>query len=69
MKKKQKRPICGCTHDLAFHEPDGDGGGTVCHSRYYHSYNEMWIECMCRQYTGPRILDPGYVAREMRVDP
>jgi hypothetical protein len=76
-RKKPQRPICGCKHDLAFHESDGDGGGTVCHEvNMISTYNDIgdYIgmqpqRCTCRQYTGPRIMDPGYVARELRIDP
>lgn len=76
-RKKPQRPICGCKHDLAYHEPDGDGGGTICHAelsvRTGSDDNLMGVyefrPCKCKQYTGPRILDPGYMAREMRIDP
>lgn len=72
---KPKPPICGCEHDLAHHEPDGDGGGVKCHGTVrgretfhagttYHSGYER-LPCTCKQYTGPRIMDPGYVAREI----
>jgi hypothetical protein len=68
---KPARPVCGCGHDLSYHEPDGDGGGTVCHARtekylgYDHPDKYHFGECGCKQYTGPRVLDPGYVAREI----
>jgi hypothetical protein len=72
---KPARPICGCRHDLAHHEPDGDGGGTACH-QLVHGEVTSWdgygiangwemVQCSCRQYTGPRVLDPGYTAREI----
>ena len=72
---KPRDPICGCSHDLAHHEPDGDGGGTVCHALArgkITSWNDYdiangWemVQCSCRQYSGPRLIDPGYVAREL----
>ena len=68
---KPRDPVCGCGHDLAHHEPDGDGGGTRCHmvSQHYNGFDHMprytEIPCTCKQYTGPRVLDPGYVAREL----
>jgi hypothetical protein len=71
---KAVKPTCGCKHDLAHHEPDGNGGGTVCHGTRsvpigWNIYGEerQWREepCTCRQYTGARIIDPGYVAREL----
>ena len=76
-RRKAERPICGCEHDLAYHEPDGDGGGSVCHATERHhigsdrngmSRYEM-VRCSCQQYTGPRIIDPGYIARALPVDP
>ncbi len=72
--RKPPEPVCGCECDLAFHEPDGDGGGTRCHGMhevpaprpdYDTPYHYTEVPCTCKQYTGPRILDPGYVAREL----
>jgi len=72
---KPHAPVCGCGHDLAHHEPDGAGGGTTCRALakgkitswdyYEHANGWEMVPCSCRQYTGPRILDPGYVAREL----
>jgi hypothetical protein len=72
---KPAKPVCGCEHDLSRHEPDGDGGGTICHAQVKGKrtkwdsvgYPIGWemVQCSCRQYTGPRIMDPGYVAREL----
>lgn len=66
---KLPKPVCGCGHDLAHHEPDGSGGGTTCHSLMYvpttMSCDSHHVPCTCRQYSGPRIMDPGYVAREI----
>lgn len=71
---KPLAPVCGCDHDLAYHEPDGDGGGTICHGtvktsapRPDYDTPAHYIDspCGCQQYSGPRIIDPGYVAREL----
>jgi hypothetical protein len=74
---KPKPPVCGCRHELSYHQPDGDGGGTACHALMkgkaieFNSWADRdpvaWemVPCTCRQYTGPRVLDPGYVAREL----
>lgn len=72
---KPVKPVCGCRHDLAHHEPDGDGGGSACHQLVkgtitawdedgFANAREM-VRCACKQYTGARMLDPGYVAREI----
>ena len=72
---KPQKPVCGCTHDLAHHEPDGQGGGIACHAAVKGKITN-WDDtgfpngwdlgrCACKQYTGPRVLDPGYVAREL----
>lgn len=72
--RKPAKPVCGCGHDLAHHEPDGDGGGSVCHATirtasgwdlYGNTRTWKQVPCTCKQYTGPRIMDPGYVAREL----
>jgi hypothetical protein len=67
---KRVEPICGCEHDLSHHAPDGGGGGSSC-SAIMKTYlgastgGYRFDPCTCRQYTGPRIMDPGYVAREI----
>ena len=65
---KPKRTVCGCEHELSYHEPDGDGGGSRCHAREslgFWAGTSHYERCTCKQYTGPRVLDPGYVAREL----
>ena len=72
---KPVKPICGCGHDLAHHEPDGGGSGIACHAGVQGEITKWdqdgfpigWeiAPCACQQYTGPRILDPGYLAREI----
>lgn len=75
-KPPKPQPLaCGCTHVLAVHEPDGDGGGTVCRAGVrgtITNWDEFGVpngweigRCPCQQYTGPRMIDPGYVAREL----
>jgi hypothetical protein len=67
---KPKPPVCGCGHELSHHEPAGDGDGAACHAlmKTYLGLDHggyRFDPCTCRRYTGPRILDPGYVAREL----
>ena len=57
------KPICGCSHHLAHHDPDGDGGGGACQAGI--PMGREIERCACQRYVGPRILDPGYVAREL----
>jgi len=68
------KPLCGCGHHLSFHEASSDEGGS-CHARVkgkatrWNTYGDPkgWelVQCSCQRYTGPRMLDPGYVAREI----
>ena len=71
---KPPAPVCGCEHDLAYHEPDGEGGGTRCKGvrrteaprpDYDTPCHYIDKPCTCQQYSGPRIIDPGFVAREL----
>lgn len=45
------KPICGCGHDLAFH----DQAASVCH----HSESEA--RCACQRYVGPEPLGQVYL--------
>lgn len=44
-------PICGCRHDLAFHNPQTG----ACH----HPVDDT--SCACQQYTGPELLGQVYL--------
>lgn len=58
-KTGEPRPVCGCGHELAFHDPktsechglvDGDPVGYEAHG-YPTAYKK--VRCSCRQYVGP----------------
>lgn len=64
---KPPKAICGCTHELAFHDPSTG----ECHSvntvnKYRNGYfiGEEQVRCTCRQYDGPTPL-PTVYAREI----
>lgn len=65
--QKPPKAICGCDHELAFHDPaTGECHGTVEVDQYRSGY---WIgqdqtRCTCRQYDGPTPL-PVVYAREV----
>lgn len=42
---------CGCGHDLALHDPEA---GT-CHAELVRKTygGPVWVQCVCRRYTGP----------------
>jgi hypothetical protein len=52
---KDPKPICGCEHDLSFHDIDSG----ECHAMVStpSKYKE---QCTCRRYTGPTPLDTIY---------
>lgn len=51
-------PACGCKHVLSYHDPKTG----ECK---YHDSPYEWERCACRQYTGPKPLDPGYYAPDI----
>jgi hypothetical protein len=62
---KQPKPICGCNHELSFHDPkNGICHGTVRQpSRYDYLGNTtawMTVQCTCKQYVGPQPLSTIY---------
>ena len=58
------RPVCGCTHEVAFHDPKSG----QCHAMMYvpgtMSRDSHHVPCTCRQYTGPEPM-PTYYAPEI----
>ncbi len=65
---KPPKPVCGCDHGLAFHDPaTGECHGTNDVDRY-NKYGECvgyeQVRCTCRQYDGPTPL-PTVYAREV----
>lgn len=65
---KPPKPICGCDHELAFHDPaTGECHGTNGVDRYNPRgtwVGEEQVRCTCRQYDGPTPL-PIVYAREI----
>lgn len=69
---KPVRPVCGCEHELAYHDP----ASGQCHKlvkgkeikwddedpRYARGWER--VQCQCRRYTGPQPL-PEYYAPEI----
>lgn len=57
---KPPKPICGCRHQMAFHDPatgQCHGLNTVdAYNRFEDSVGEKQVECTCRQYDGPTPL-------------
>lgn len=53
------KPICGCSHSLAEHDPETK----TCHGTFKGDYhvNGQWVSarrpCTCRQYVGPQPLE------------
>jgi hypothetical protein len=57
------RPVCGCEHAVAYHDPKTG----ECHARRnlgYWSGKDHFEGCTCRRYTGPEPL-PEYYAPEI----
>jgi hypothetical protein len=66
---KLPRPVCGCNHELAYHDPaNGACKAAVSVASRYDSYGDpvAWKQapCACQQYTGPTPL-PMIYAPEM----
>lgn len=61
---KPSRPVCGCKHELAYHDPKSG----QCHSLMYvpgtASHLSRHEPCACRQYSGPQPL-PEFYAPEI----
>lgn len=50
--KSPPKPICGCDHHLAMHDPKTG----VCHDKVQHRLNgvqQQPTQCTCKQYVGP----------------
>jgi hypothetical protein len=54
------KPVCGCEHELSFHDPKTG----ECHSKMLIPGYGWNNDCTCRQYTGPEPL-PEYYAPEL----
>jgi hypothetical protein len=57
------RPVCGCDHDHAYHDPQT----SQCHGRVeigYWGSQYHYEDCTCRQYSGPLPM-PEYFAPEI----
>lgn len=63
-KNKKTKPICGCGHALAFHDPaTGECAGMKTidkHNRFGDWVGEEQVPCTCRQYDGPTPLPTVY---------
>jgi hypothetical protein len=61
---KPVRPVCGCEHEMSFHDPKSG----ECHAMMYvpgsASRSSYHTPCTCRQYSGPQPL-PEYYAPEI----
>lgn len=61
---KAPKAVCGCGHELAFHDPETQG----CHGRNQRVKHNKWgdkigfehVPCTCRQYDGPTPLPTVY---------
>lgn len=57
---KPPKAICGCTHELSFHDPKAG----ECHAQEYipatGSHYSYYERCTCRRYTGPEPLTEYY---------
>jgi hypothetical protein len=63
---KTEALICGCTHSFAFHELGKESEPDHCHFEVLiDSRTLIHCPCSCVRYTGPRQIDPGYIAREL----
>lgn len=63
--RKSPKPICGCTHELAFHDSaTSECHGTVSEPSRYDRFGEVTayrtVRCTCRQYDGPTPLPTVY---------
>lgn len=59
VKARQGKPICGCGHHRAMHDPKT----SECHGREYEG-GGIYSRRTCRQYAGPEPL-PSYYAPEI----
>jgi hypothetical protein len=61
---KTPRPLCGCDHELSFHDP----ASGKCHALLYvpptQARMSHHVPCPCRQYSGPQPL-PEFYAPEI----
>lgn len=63
-KASEKKPVCGCKHSLAFHDPKtGECHEEVLVASTGSTYSG-YVQCNCRQYTGPEKL-PDFYAPEI----
>lgn len=57
---KSSKPVCGCEHELAYHDPKTG----ECHaeiSRFVYDIGDyQWRQCTCCRYTGPEPLTSYY---------
>lgn len=63
--EKKLQPLCGCTHHVAYHDPDSGVCNAAVQVATRWDYYRKPIEwkhraCGCRQYIGPRPLDTIY---------
>lgn len=59
---KPPKPICGCDHHNALHDPKtGECHGTDREVAHYDTYGvaRSWkqVPCKCRQYVGPKPIE------------
>jgi hypothetical protein len=48
---KLPKPVCGCEHNLSFHDPRTG----ACHGKIYRG-GGLYASCTCKQYSGPQPL-------------
>lgn len=62
------KPICGCDHHYALHDPDTKACGATVKTPKYNTIGDRigytYPACACRQYTGPQPL-PEFYAPEI----
>lgn len=62
---KQPKPVCGCGHEIAYHDPKtSECHGRVEEATKYDPFGSAtaWkrVQCTCRQYDGPTPLPTIY---------
>lgn len=64
--KHPPKPVCGCKHNIAFHDDKG-----VCRKQWYVTVyggitgeKDVAVTCSCQKYTGPEPL-PSFYAPEI----
>ena len=61
---KPVQPICGCEHDLSFHDPETGECHALMRVPSTMSRDSYHTDCTCRRYNGPEPL-PEYYAPEI----